>query len=95
MASAAVAVCLAASLPAAAQAYYTINGQPAPYNIALYMASNNLPPGNYWVDSHGWWGIVGNPRPLGNIYAASTQPPRPGLSQRGRLYYPGEILNGH
>src|SRR5215470_662148 len=34
-------------LPAAAQTYYTINGQAAPYDVQIYMAQNGLPAGNY------------------------------------------------
>jgi hypothetical protein len=89
------AACLGISVAATAEVYYTINGQPAPYNVAMYMAANNLPPGNYWLNQQGWWGIVGNPQPLGNIYAAANQQQRhPSLSERGMLYRPGEILNG-
>jgi hypothetical protein len=74
-AAGAVAVVLAfAAQPAAAQVYYTINGQPAPPNVAYYMASNGLPFGNYWLDQRsGYWGVVGNPNPVGNIYAGANQ----------------------
>ena len=48
------------ALPAAAQTYYTINGQPAPYDVALYMAQNGLPAGDYWLDAQGYWGVMGN-----------------------------------
>jgi len=71
-AAAVIAAMLAtAALPAAAQTYYTINGQPAPLNVQLYMAQNGLPPGAYWLDSQGYWGVVGNSQPLGNIYSGS------------------------
>ena len=71
-AAAAVASGLAmVSLPATAQVYYTINGQAAPYDVQQYMASNGLPPGHYWLDRQGYWGMVGNPNPLGNIYAGT------------------------
>lgn len=63
----------AAALPASAQAYYTINGQVPPPNIQMYMAANQLPPGHYWLDGNGYWGVMGNPAPLGNIYAGQQQ----------------------
>jgi hypothetical protein len=60
-----------AALPAAAQTYYTINGQPAPSDVQIYMAQNGLPAGDYWLDSQGYWGVMGNSQPLGNIYSGS------------------------
>jgi hypothetical protein len=60
-----------AALPAAAQTYYTINGQPAPDDVQLYMAQNGLPAGDYWLDAQGYWGVMGNPNPWGNIYSGS------------------------
>jgi hypothetical protein len=60
-----------AALPAAAQTYYTINGQPAPYDVQLYMAQNGLPAGHYWLDAQGYWGAIGDPNPWGNIYSGS------------------------
>jgi hypothetical protein len=72
IAAAAIAIGFAAaSLPAAAETYYTINGQPAPYDVQVYMAQNGLPPGHYWLDSQGYWGVVGNATPLGNIYGGN------------------------
>lgn len=69
----AIAAGLAFSVvPATAQDYYTINGQPAPYDVQIYMARNGLPPGNYWLDGQGYWGVMGNPQPVGNIYAGSS-----------------------
>lgn len=59
--------------PAAAQVYYTINGQVPPPNIQMYMAMNQLPPGHYWLDQNGYWGVMGNTTPLGNIYAGQQQ----------------------
>ena len=83
------------SLPVSAQVYYTVNGMPAAPNVAVYMASNGLPPGHYWLNAQGYWGIVGNPIPYGNINAQSNYPARrPSLSERGMLFRPGEILNG-
>lgn len=72
MAVAAIAAGLAmATLPAAAQVYYTINGQPVTAEVQAYMAANGLPLGHYWLDDQGYWGMVGNPNPIGNIYAGS------------------------
>ena len=80
--------------PAGAQVFYTVNGVPASPAVTMYMARNGLPPGAYWLNQLGYWGVAGNPMPMGNIYAGRAAPaPRPGLSQRGLLYSPGEILN--
>ncbi|MGH6958971.1 MAG: hypothetical protein ACREE7_00655 [Dongiaceae bacterium] len=59
------------ALPAAAQTYYTINGQAAPYDVQLTMAQNGLPAGDYWLDAQGYWGVMGNAQALGNIYSGS------------------------
>src|SRR5580704_12656318 len=83
----------AIAAPAVAQ-YYTLNGQTPPPSLAQYMAANMLPSGDYWLTDEGYWGVMGSNAPLGNIYAGSSTPHR-SLSERGRLYYPGEILNGH
>lgn len=53
-----------------------------------------FPDGNYWLNVNtGVWGYAGNLFPQGNItdncYSSSY---RPGLSQRGLLYSPGELL---
>ena len=72
LAAATVAAGLAAvTLPAAAQTTYTINGQPAPYQVQQYMAANGLAPGHYWLNQQGYWGVVGESQPRGNIYAGS------------------------
>jgi hypothetical protein len=71
LAISAAALAAGIALPAAAQTYYTINGQPAPYDVQLYMAQNGLPPGHYWLDERGYWGVWGNPNPVGNIYSGS------------------------
>jgi hypothetical protein len=93
-----VGACLAtaaAARPAAAQAYYTINGQLAPYDIAMNMAANGLPPGHYWLNAQGFWGVVGYPQPLGRVdMPASQAPRRRSLSERGMLFGPGEIMRG-
>jgi hypothetical protein len=80
--------------PAGAGSLYTVNGVPPSPAVSLYMARNGLSPGAYWLNRAGYWGRAGNPVPRGNIYAQANTAPRPGLSQRGMLYRPGEILNG-
>ena len=60
-----------ASVAADAQVYYTINGQPVTYEVQRYMALNGLPPGHYWLDRDGYWGVVGESRPLGNIHSGT------------------------
>jgi hypothetical protein len=98
MAGLVAAACIAAiSPPSVAQVFYMLNGRPAPPEIARYMAQNGLPAGHYWLNRDGYWGVVGNPQPLGNIYAGAppgTTARRPSLSERGMLYRPGEILDG-
>lgn len=55
-----------------------------------------IPNGSYWLNARsGAWGYAGNPvvqGHLGDPCRARAQ--RPGLSQRGMLFRPGEILNG-
>ena len=70
--AATVAAGLASAAPVAAQTYYTINGQPAPSDVEIYMAQNGLPAGDYWLDAQGYWGVMGNSQPLGNVYSGST-----------------------
>jgi hypothetical protein len=73
IAAATIAAGLASiALPAAAQSYYTVNGRPPSYDVAIYMAQNGLPAGDYWLDTQGYWGVMGNWQPLGNINPGST-----------------------
>ena len=78
---------LVASVAIAQEDWYYINGQPASPAMAQAMAARGLPYGNYWLQANGNWGLEGNPDVVGNIYGR-----RPSLSERGRLYYPGELL---
>ena len=96
LAASSLALGIAATAAPAAAQYYTLNGQTPPPSVAQYMAANGLPSGDYWLTNQGYWGVMGSNEPLGNIYggSASSRPHR-SLSERGRLYYPGEILNGH
>ena len=51
--------------------------------------------GDYWLDvNSGLWGYAGNPIPQGYITDNCYQQDRhrPGLSERGLLYSPGELL---
>jgi len=51
--------------------------------------------GDYWLNlNNGLWGYAGNPVPQGYITDNCYQQdrPRPGLSERGLLYSPGELL---
>lgn len=67
-----------ASAPAAAQVYYTINGVPVDYATQDTMAAMGLPPGHYWLMENGNWGVMGNPQPMGNIYAGVQAGPGAG-----------------
>jgi hypothetical protein len=72
---------------ASAEGWYYINRQPASLDIAQLMAARGLPFGYYWLQPNGNWGFEGSSDVVGNIYGR-----RPSLSERGRLYYPGELL---
>ncbi len=51
--------------------------------------------GDYWLNvNNGLWGYAGNPVPQGYITDNCYQQDRhrPGLSERGLLYSPGELL---
>ena len=53
-----------------------------------------IPDGAYWLDpGSGIWGYAGDPRPQGHIKdGCYNSQRRPGLSERGLLYSPGELL---
>jgi hypothetical protein len=72
---------------ASAQGWYYINRQPASPSVAQAMAARGLPFGYYWLAPNGNWGFEGSSDVVGNIYGR-----QPSLSERGRLYYPGELL---
>jgi hypothetical protein len=62
----------AAGPPSLAESAYSINGRPAPAAWQAYMASNGLPPGDYWLAEDGSWGVMGSARPRGNIYSGAS-----------------------
>jgi hypothetical protein len=96
LAASSLALGIAATAAPAAAQYYTLNGQMPPSSVARYMAAHGLPSGDYWLTNQGYWGVMGSNAPLGNIYAGSSSSrPHRSLSEQRRLYYPGEILNGH
>lgn len=79
----------AATLPAQAQ-YYTINGQPAPQEVQVYMYNNGLPPGHYWLMQDGNWGTwdaYGNPVHLGNVNASGQYQSHQGSGAYGDGYW--------
>lgn len=55
-----------------------------------------IPNGSYWLNARtGAWGYAGNPAVQGFLGdPCRARAARPGLSQRGMLFRPGEILNG-
>ena len=82
------AIALIATVSAArAQDWYYVNRQPASFVAAQAMAARGLPFGYYWLQPNGNWGFEGSSDVVGNIYGR-----RPSLSERGRLYSPGELL---
>ncbi|WP_341889833.1 hypothetical protein [Variovorax sp. YR752] len=61
------------------------------------VACTRVPDGHYWLNLQtGQWGYAGEPWVRGHIGDACppAAPRQPSLSERGRLYRPGEILNG-
>ena len=62
---------LLVSISAAAAQYYTINGQVPPPQVQAQLAQMGLPSGHYWLTADGYWGVMGNTTPLGNIYGAT------------------------
>lgn len=78
---------LASGSAANAEGWYYINRQPASLDIAQVMAARGLPFGYYWLQPNGNWGFEGSSDVVGNIYGR-----RPSLSERGRLYGPGELV---
>ena len=88
MAWLALAFAFAATVSVArAEGWYYINRQPAPLEVAQVMAERGLPFGYYWLQPNGNWGFEGSSDVVGNIYGRP-----PSLSERGRLYDPGELL---
>lgn len=90
-----------ASSPAFAWGY-TINGRPADPFVSQYLSALGLPSGHYWLNAQGDWGVVGDPRPKGNIYGNNAgpsvvYPPRggtPPLYRDGNgCYYMGDYSN--
>ncbi|MEL6217678.1 MAG: hypothetical protein AAFR79_04315 [Pseudomonadota bacterium] len=67
-----VALAAGLGISAAAQSFYTINGQPADMATQAYLVGVGLTPGHYWLLPNGNWGVMGNTQPLGNIYAGTT-----------------------
>lgn len=101
-------LCLASASLCAGSAWAThdervviVNGQQMNSAQIAWLDHRNcapVPSGRYWLDLRtGAWGYAGWPQAQGvlgsNCGAARTQPHR-SLSERGRLYRPGEILNG-
>jgi hypothetical protein len=87
---------LGAAFPAAAQSRWVIlNGQrldDAQVAFLEQRACTAIPNGQYWHDLQtGAWGYARNPQPQGVIGEACRQP-RKSLSERRKLYRPGEIL---
>lgn len=70
---------------ASAQIYpeYTVNGEPMAPEVIQMMALMGMPPGAYYVDEYGNFGLVGQP-PFINLYhAQGLQPPAPQQGQQG------------
>ena len=72
---------------ARAQGWYYINRQPVSVGVAQAMGIRGLPFGYYWLQANGNWGFEGNSDVVGNVGGRA-----PSLSERRRLYSPGELL---
>jgi hypothetical protein len=96
-----VAVILVCSLVsvASAERYVVVNGKRLSSSEIQYLEQwrcGPIPNGAYWLNvNSGIWGYAGNPMPQGHISDPCwVGTHRPGLSERGLLYSPGEILRG-
>lgn len=82
-------------LPAEAQ-QVIINGKrltPAEYAWLANYSCGPVPAGSYWINLQtGQWGYAGSARIMGHVRDRCR---RPSLSERRRLYRPGEILSGN
>jgi len=92
-----VAGWLGGGAPCAAQSrWVVVNGQRlSDSDIARLerRACSRIPNGNYWLDVQtGAWGYARNPQVQGILGEACRQQ-RKSLSERRRLYRPGEILS--
>lgn len=97
----AIAFCLAADAAVAQAArLVVINGIRLDDASLMHLdraACSRVPDGHYWLNLRtGQWGYAGEPWVRGHIADACppAEPRGPSLSERGRLYRPGEILNG-
>lgn len=86
---------LAAAFPTAALArYVVVNGQRVTDADLAWLdqiSCSVVPDGHYWIDMRsGIWGYPGSDA-QGHI-ADNCNRHRPGLSERGLLYSPGELL---
>ena len=88
--------CIALALPAMAQTRAVIiNGQRVSDAQIAQLEQRNcarIPNGNYWLNLQtGAWGYAGDPRARG-VFGAACQRSK-SLSERRKLYRPGEILS--
>ncbi len=91
---AAAALVAAVSSGAALARYVIVNGErmsPAGLDYLDQISCSRVPDGDYWIDLRtGVWGYPGGDA-QGHI-ADNCNRRQPGLSERGLLYSPGELL---
>jgi hypothetical protein len=92
------ALALALSMVGAAYAerYVVVNGQRLSQGEIMHLEQwhcGPIPNGHYWLDLRsGIWGYGGDSRPQGHIADnCHRRERRPSLSERGILFYPGEL----
>ena len=92
------AIVLLLSIPATlyAERYVVVNNKRLSEPEILMLERQRcgpIPNGRYWLNySTGIWGYAGNPIPQGHITDNCYNPGRrPSLSERGMLFYPGEL----
>jgi hypothetical protein len=79
-----------------AERYVVVNGQRLSQGEIMRLEQwhcGPIPNGHYWLNVYsGIWGYAGDPRPQGHIMDnCYRRERRPSLSERGMLFYPGEL----
>lgn len=92
----AIVLMLSVSNAAYAERYVVVNGNRLSDTDIMILERwrcGPIPNGHYWLNFNtGIWGYAGDPRVRGHIMDNCYNPGRrPSLSERGILFYPGEL----